>query len=150
MSIFLRFILLVLIALIPIIISTSCSPEDDVEEIFMGKTFYISGATINGKSLNEEVKILYENLDSYYITFYDGTFKGRLDKDCLIAGRWTANGKKRTITLKIDTFDNITGSILSANLYQIFSQAKTYSGDANILTIKADEQNYIRLRTTKK
>ena len=150
MSIFLRILMLLLIALAPVIISTSCSKDDDVEEIFMGKTFYISGATIDGKALNEEVKLLYLDLDSYYITFNDGTFAGKLDKDCTLSGHWSANGRKRTISIIIDTFENPSASQLSASLHKILSEAKSYSGDANILTIKADEQNFIRLRTTKK
>lgn len=150
MSIFLRIIILLLIALAPVIISTSCSKEDDIEEIFMDKSFYINGATIQGTAMNEDVKQLYQHLDSYYITFgSDGTFSGKLDRDCIIGGRWSADGKKKSIHFEINTFSNPSASILSEKLKQIFSDAKTYSGDANVVIVQANEQNFIRLSTKK-
>ena len=141
--------MLMLIALMPVIISTSCSKEDDIEEIFLGKTFYISGATINGKPLNDEVKELFANLDSYYITFNESSFLGKLDPSCTISGRWHAEGKHRSMTLSFETVDNPSASMLTQKLLTILQNAKSYTGDANILMIHADEQNFIRLRTTK-
>ena len=149
MNIFLKILVLILIALAPVIISTSCSKEDDIEEIFMGKTFYISGATVNGKALNDEVKELYENLDSYYITFNETTFNGKLDSQCSFSGYWSANGKKKTLIMHIDKFENTSSSSLTDKLYGILQHVTSYSGDANVLSIKADDQNFIRLRLTK-
>ena len=149
MATFLKILMLMLIALMPVIISTSCSKEDDIEEIFMGKTFYISGATINGKALNDEVKELYANLDSYYITFNETTFSGKLDPLCTFSGYWSADGKKKTLIMHIDKYENMSGSVLTDHLYGILQHITAYSGDANILCIKADDQNFIRLRLTK-
>lgn len=141
--------MLMLIALMPVIISTSCSKEDDIEEIFLGKTFYISGATLGGKPLNEEVKELYANLDSYYIAFNESTFAGRLAPEVPISGRWHAEGKHRTMTMSFDAQDFSTSTTLTRQLADVLARATSYSGDANILIIKADDQNFVRLRTTK-
>lgn len=150
MNVFLKILALMLLALLPVVLSTSCSKEDDIDEIFMGKTFFISGATIGGKPLQDEVKELYQNLDSYYISFSEGTFTARLDPACTLSGRWSANGKDKTLTLAVDQYDNASASKLSQDLYDIIRRVKVYEGDANILIIKADDQNYLRLRTSKK
>ncbi|MCR4612941.1 MAG: DUF4847 family protein [Bacteroidaceae bacterium] len=150
MTIFLKILMLILMALAPVIISTSCSKEDDIEEIFMGKTFYISGATINGKALNDEVKELYENPDSYYITFNETTFNGKLDVQCHFSGYWSADGKKKTMIMHIDQYVNTSSSVLTEKIYGILQHVTAYSGDANIINIKADEQNFLRLRLTKR
>ena len=149
MHIFLKIILLTLLALSPVILSTSCSKEDDVDEIFRGKTWYITGGCIEGKVLNTEVKELYTSPDSYYITFGETTFTGKLAADTFISGAWKANGKDRTLSITIDEFSNPSGNVLSAQLQNVLRIAHGYSGDANILTIEAGTQNFIRLRTTK-
>ena len=38
---------------------TACSNEDDIEEIFIGRTWYMNGATINGMKLNSDIKNFY-------------------------------------------------------------------------------------------
>jgi hypothetical protein len=149
MNLFLKIILLTLLALSPVILSTSCSKEDDLDEIFRGKTWYITGGCVGGKVLNTEVKELYTHADSYYITFGETTFTGKLAADTFISGAWKANGKERTMSITVDEFSNPSGNELSAQLHSILRMAHGYSGDANILSIEADAQNFIRLRTTK-
>ena len=38
---------------------TSCSNEDNIEEIFIGRTWYMNGATVNGLKLNSDIKNFY-------------------------------------------------------------------------------------------
>ena len=37
----------------------SCNKEDDIETIFVGRTWYMNGATINGLKLNSDIKNFY-------------------------------------------------------------------------------------------
>ncbi|MDE5999961.1 MAG: hypothetical protein K2H04_07855, partial [Bacteroidaceae bacterium] len=59
---------------------TACENEDDINEIFVGKTWYMNGGTIGGKKLNSDIRNFYTDsgTNAYYITFSSQTFKGML------------------------------------------------------------------------
>lgn len=123
----------------------SCSNEDDVDDIFVGRTWYITGATINGTSIDgDELKELYANPDTYYLNFAVQTFSGRLVAGSTLSGSWTADGKNHTITLQVSQASNTDASVVSRNIYNVLRNAKTYSGDTHYIILYADKQNYVR------
>lgn len=149
MNTFLRTLLLLLIVLVPTLIATSCDNDDDLNEIFQGKTWKITGATIKGQSINgDEVKSLYTQTGTYTLTFSGQTFAGTLAAGSALSGTWKANGGKHTIQFTITDAHDTESTRLSADIYDIITRATTYSGDANILSIRVDEHNFIRLSST--
>lgn len=130
---------------------TGCSNEDDVSDIFVGRTWYITGATINGQSIDgDELKELYTNTDSYFLTFALQTFSGRLVAGSTISGTWTVDGKDHTISLQVSQAYNTDASVVSRNIYNVLRNAATYSGDTHQIIIYADKQNFVRFYESKK
>lgn len=120
-----------------------CNDEDDVEMIFAGKQWKITGATINGVSLNSEVKELYAN--PYYINFTQSTFSASLAEGSSMTGTWQAEGKNKTIRMNIASNNSTDNTVLSRNIYSIIKDARYYSGDANVAKIHKDANNFIIL-----
>lgn len=133
------------IYLLPLLlILTACNKEDDIEDIFVGKTWYMNGATINGLKLNGEISNFYTDAEesAYYITFFSQTFQGMLSAGTNFSGTWTANGKDQTITLtithkpsNIPTFDR--------QIYNILSSTTSYQSGADFLQLKQDSHNFV-------
>ena len=125
---------------------SSCDSEDDISSIFVGKTWYITGGTINGTNISgDELKSIYAVPSSYFLYFSsDNTFNGVLNPGSSISGTWTADGKKNLLSLSFSNVDNIDGSVLSHNIYNILKSSTSYSGDEHNIKIKEDSNNYIR------
>ncbi len=150
MRTFIQYILFLLLILIPVLIITSCENEDDIEAIFYGKSWKITGATINGTELNgDKLRQLYVSDDAYTIYFADGTFSATFASGSNTKGTWKANGKKQTFGVNVTSQTGIDATELSSQLFTIFRSATKYKGDVNILRISSDPQNYIRLTAIK-
>jgi len=150
MRVFLNFILLLIIALIPSLLATSCQNEDDIDAIFNGKTWFITGGCINGTNIKgDDLKSIYANANSYFLTFSASTFGGVLVAGSNVSGTWKADGKDQSIFLNFQSESNVNLSPLSSNIYNILKNAKYYSGDVNVLRISQDDYNYIRLTSNK-
>lgn len=122
---------------------TSCERKDDIEEIFIDKTWYMNGKTFNGIKSNDDVKHFYENdKNGYFIQFKDGTFTCALSHDIVLSGKWKADGKKQTIIL---SFDNIPSNLptFDREVMEILKNGKSYKSGADYLSIKKDRSNYI-------
>lgn len=128
----------------------SCAKEDDIEEIFQGKTWYITGGEINGKPFaSEDIKQLYSQKDIYYISFAAKSFHGVLAPKSSLSGQWSANGKSNAFHFVISNAEATNETALSQNVYTIIKNASRYEGDINVLKIKSDNNNYIRLSVKK-
>lgn len=123
---------------------TACSNEDDIEEIFIGRTWYMNGATINGMKLNSDIKNFYTDARerAYYISFSAGTFTGVLSEGVFFSGTWAANGKEQTILMNIKQKPN-TQTIFDKQIFNIISSASSYNSGADFLSIKEDNQNIV-------
>lgn len=123
---------------------TACSNEDDIEEIFIGRTWYMNGATINGMKLNSDIKNFYTDAGerAYYISFSAGTFTGVLSEGVFFSGTWAANGKEQTILMNIKQKPN-TQTIFDKQIFNIISSASSYNSGADFLSIKEDNQNIV-------
>lgn len=134
-------LLLSLLALVGFMLS-GCTTGDDIEEIFVGHTWYMTGAKINGQKLNTDVKIFYQVKNTYFLSFANNNVECVLSASNNIRGTWLANGNRHEISL------NLSQKLPSENnfdrsLYNILCQVKTYKGDSNVVTLYADKDNTI-------
>ena len=129
---------------------TACSREDDIEEIFTGKTWYMNGAIINGMRLNSDVTNFYTDAGegAYYITFSGSTFNGELSDGNVFSGTWSANGKNQTITLQFTTSPN-ADTVFDQQLRSVLTSISNYSSGADFLQLKKDGHNVLFLGNTR-
>lgn len=122
----------------------SCSNEDDIDEIFIGKTWYMNGATVNGLRLNSDVKIFYteDGSGAYYITFSNGTFNGMMSAGDSFSGTWKANGKKQSITLDVKNSPDMS-TTFDRQIFNIISNSTSYSSGADFIKMKQDKHNEV-------
>ena len=129
---------------------TACSNEDDIEDILVGRTWYMNGATINGMKLNSEIKNFYTDAgeNAYFISFSAGTFTGVLSEGVHFSGTWSANGKKQTISMTIKK-QPATQSTFDKQIYKIISSVTSYNSGADFLRLQEDKQNFILLGSSR-
>ena len=127
-----------------LLVLTACNNEDDIDEIFIGRTWYMNGATINGMKLNSDIKNFYTDAGkrAYYISFSAGTFTGLLSEGVFFSGTWSADGKKQTILIDIKQKPN-TQTIFDKQIFNIISSANSYNSGADFLHLKEDNQNLV-------
>lgn len=124
----------------------ACSTDDDIDEIFIGKTWYMSGGKLNGTDFSkDEVSSLYVNKDSYWIVFSNTSFNGKLSAGTSFSGTWTADGDHRSLKLNITSQENCEEMVLDRNIFHVLKNVCRYKGDANILEIFSDDDSYINL-----
>lgn len=122
----------------------SCEDEgDDVSEIFVDKKFKITGCVYNGVNVNgEEAKKFYSN--PYYIDFRSGTFVAELANGRKLSGGWTADGDSRGMRFDIRQSEG-EDDVLSRKVYEIMKNIRNYSGDANVIKLYRDGNNFLIL-----
>lgn len=122
----------------------SCEDEgDDVSEIFIDKKFKITGCVYNGVNVNgEETKKFYSN--PYYIDFKSGAFVAELASGRKLSGGWTADGDSREMRFDIRQNEG-EDDVLSRKVYEIMKNIRNYSGDANVIKLYKDGNNFLIL-----
>ena len=140
----------ILLLLTTLLSFSSCSQEDDIEEIFVGRTWYMTGATINGMRLNSEIKNFYTEAGegAYYISFSAGTFRGVLSSGVTFSGTREADGKKQSIKMDITNKPN-TSSTFDKQIYGIISALSSYSSGADFLHLSKDGNNTVYLSSSR-
>jgi len=135
----------ILIAMMTFVLS-SCNKEDDINEIFVGKTWYVIGYTINNTDAPQsDLGALFNNGSGcYYFSFKANRFTACLSDGRTFSGSWVANGKNKSLTLTIDNAPSIANA-LDKTLYGIIEKACAYEGDANLMNIKDNNSNKVRL-----
>lgn len=127
------------------VFTISCDTSDDIDLIFIGKTWYMMGGKLNGTELNSEVSNFYEQGSSgYQLSFQSDAFVGELTPGKKFSGTWKADGKTRDLSLKIKNEASLS-STFDHNIYAVLKDIKYYSGDSKVMTIYADKNNYLRL-----
>ena len=128
----------------------ACSTDDDIEEIFIGNRFKITGLTYNGQKTVKDVKEFYEVNDTYWIAFSQSAITGVLQPGMTIEGTWNANGKNRELTIDLIAPKNANGaSDICSKVFSIIKNATSYSGDKNVLRIKRNGDSFIELSSEK-
>jgi hypothetical protein len=124
----------------------ACSTEDDVNEIFCGKRFKITGLTYNGQKIVKDVKEFYAVDGTYWISFSQMSVTGMLQSGMSVEGTWSADGGNRQLTIHLTSPRNADGaSDICNKVFNILKNATSYSGDSNVLRIKRDNSSYIEL-----
>ena len=128
----------------------ACNTDDDIEEIFIGNRFKITGLTYNGQKTVKDVKEFYEVNDTYWIAFSQSAITGVLQPGMTIEGTWNANGKNRELTIDLISPKNANGaSDICSKVFSIIKNATSYSGDKNVLRIKRNGDSFIELSSEK-
>lgn len=122
------------------LIFSACSREDDINEIFYGKTWYMTNIVING-TFSQEMRNFYSVANTYHITFSAGTFNGVLSEGVNISGTWSADGKHQTIHLTPDAVNNL--SHFDSQIYHILEDVTAYSSGAEFLHLADANGNKI-------
>ena len=127
---------------------SACSNEDDIDEIFVGRTWYMTGIAFNGSNNSEETRNFYMDTDAscYYISFSSGTFQGKLSSGVSFSGTWEANGKHQSIELHLKEKPN-PDALFDKQLVNILSDAHSYSSGADFMNLSDTNQNTIRFGT---
>lgn len=141
-----RQIIILILVLTPLFTLSSCDKDDDIDEIFNGRRFKVTGITYNGQKTISEVSQLYESANTYYIVFNSLTFQGVLQAGTIIEGTWKANGNSRSFSMTFSNITDLTGAnAMCNNVYNVLRNATSYSGDKNIIRIIKDKDTYIEL-----
>ena len=137
--------------LLALITMCGCSQEDDINEIFVGNTFHITGLTYNRQTVSKDVTEFYEAAgDAYYIVFNTNTFQGTLKKGTHIEGTWAADGKNKKLRMTMGTATSLpVTSSIQEKVMQVLTHATAYSGDSQVLRIEMDPDSYITMTTRK-
>ena len=136
---------ILLISLMTIVMA-SCDKEDDLNEIFEGGRFHVTGLTYNGKKVNSGVKEFYESDGTYYLVFSGHTFSGVLHAGTQISGTWAADGSSRQFSMTFTGQDGIESSTqLCTQVYSVLKHATSYKGDVNYIMIYQDSDSYVTL-----
>ena len=124
---------------------TACRQEDDIEEIFTGKTWYITSGCVQGHPLaGDDIKTLCQDSQAYLVSFSQDTFTGVLSSGTTYSGTWEADGKSRSFSLAVRQ-EATPQSQLDRHIYNTLRGTVRYEGDTNIIHLYADDANYITL-----
>lgn len=128
------------------LLAVSCSLEDDINEIFVSKTWYMTGGRLNSQDLNKDVKNFYSDAgrNAYNIHFVEGKFTGTLSTGLNFEGRWNVNPKTQDLSLVFTKEPNVSETF-DHNIYSVLKNIKYYEGDSNYLILYSDKNNFIRL-----
>ena len=116
-------------------VMAGCKKSDDIDKIFIGKTWYMTSGMIQGQPIRgDELKKFFVSSNTYMLSFATSTMSGSLSSGTTLGATWTADGKSNDMSIR-----------LTDNLLNILKGVKWYRGDENIITLYADDQNYIGL-----
>lgn len=153
---------ILLIALIPLI--SSCNNEDDVVEIFTGKTWKMSRLTDHGKNPpqfyqgiwkteNEKMRSmeLLNKEGNFQVTFEGSEVNGEVNGTQVkiqgvgstATGTWQANGKDNTVRIQIKNVRGTETDPLAKAFMAAIRKVFSYEGDINQLTLFYQEDNQI-------
>lgn len=155
---------LLCIALLPL--ASSCNDEDDVIEIFTGKTWKMSRLTDNEKnapqfykgiwnSEKEQLRSMeYLNRDGNFTVTFEGTeINGEIDGTQVViqgiqskmTGTWTANGQDNTLKLQLKKTEGSETDPLAKAFMAAMKNVYKYEGDVHQLTLYyKHDQNIVR------
>ena len=119
----------------------ACTSEDDIEEIFVDRTWTLT-------YIKEGATTRYTEGKKYSILFSDNAFTATTPGGNTITGYWQANGDNRTFTCSnVRTNGNISKDTIAQKMRDILVSSKKYEGDTNWLRIKQQENVYMLFGT---
>lgn len=115
----------------------SCSKEDDIDDIFVGRNWKLSYI--------QEGSIRRNSNKDYSILFQENTFEAMLPGGKNIKGNWRANGETREFNCaNVKASGSLRGDTIAEKMLQILTKAQHYAGDENYLQIKEQHNVYIQ------
>lgn len=146
-----KHILLPILSLLSLLALASCVREDDIDEIFTDRSWYMIGGELNDVALNSEVKSFYRDENdrpygrtAYYVHFSKDNFSIMLSPGEEYVGTWKADGRNRTLMMHIKNVHS-PSKTFDRNIYSVLKNIKYYEGDTNYIILYADKNNFIRL-----
>ncbi len=116
---------------------TGCSNEDDIEGIFVGKTWYVNYMfKTDGKTAaftEEEKETIDNDRENYCIVFGKETFNAK-SGDFIFSGSWSADGGKHAIHFMLDG-NAVPSDAVSNKFVEVIKGAVRYTGDYEQLRI---------------
>lgn len=146
--------MLLVLSLLPLL--SGCNNEDDLMEIFTGKTWKLSRLTNkdsnkqfypglwnnDNDAMEESLKKLYNQSNTFTVTFEGTELDGELIGSTVtgqgvstqISGTWEADGKDHSFSVKIKVNGTESDALAKAFIAGLQNVYK-YEGDANSLTL---------------
>lgn len=156
--------LLLVFSLLPIL--SGCNNEDDVVEIFTGKTWKLSRLTDKDSSdrfyqglwngdktaQNKSLSLLNNEENTFTLSFEGSEINGELmgttvsgrGVNSSFSGTWSADGKSNSMTINIKSSgseSDVLAKAFIAGLQKVYK----YEGDANSLTLFFDDNGITRV-----
>lgn len=151
--------LLLAVLFVPVL--SACEQEDDVIDIFTGKTWYMTYIAVEGQNTmydfwqgNEEARIQSFNTikgDNYTLIFdgaevngkAGGTFTGKATS-ASVNGDWNANGDSRELKITVKNAGTDADKYLGKAFMDGLKNAKRYGGDNKNLYIYYEEGQTVK------
>ncbi|WP_455673594.1 DUF4847 family protein [Phocaeicola sp.] len=130
----------------------SCNDEDNVDDIFASGTWHLVNyyTKANWDKRNGDPKYKPTDQGSSIIQKFtlnfnsNGTFTGSMQNVSNFEGTWQADGKDRTVFLKINGNPN-TSSAYNKEFIEALKNVAFYQGDSNFLMLgPEDKRSYIQ------
>lgn len=134
-----------------------CKVEDDIQGIFVGKTWKLSNFCSAGKDWKHDLvpmltpaQVDEANTEGkFQISFGDGTFSG-IGSTATFSGTWRAESDGNTFSVRVTYISGTDQSELGREFISHFTNATYYLGDYNSLKIFYDEKkNFVLFRPLK-
>lgn len=128
----------------------SCNDEDDVEEIFVSGTWHVVNyfGKANWDKRNGDPKYkpadtagrnALQTIQTFTLLFnVDGSFVGKMQSGNF-KGKWQADGKERTIRLRIEGSPG-TSSSYDREYIETLQNVEFYQGDSNVLLLAPEDK----------
>ncbi len=128
----------------------SCNDEDDVEEIFVSGTWHVVNyfGKANWDKRNGDPKYkptdtagrnALQTIHTFTLIFnVDGSFVGKMQSGNF-KGKWQADGKERTIRLRIEGSPG-TSSSFDREYIETLQNVEFYQGDSNVLLLAPEDK----------
>lgn len=108
---------------------TACSKEDDINEIFIDRSWTLS-------FIQEGADKFVPEKGDYIILFKNKTFTLTTPSSATINGNWQADGGSRSMRLSnIRTSGSLSEDNIGKKMFNMLQNTTSYSGDANWLQI---------------
>ena len=140
-----KYTLYIIYTALAVMVMAGCKKSDDIDKIFIGKTWYMTSGMIQGQPIRgDELKKFFVSSNTYVLSFATSTMSGSLSSGTTLGATWTADGKSNDMSIRLTDTPTVDNPF-DSNLLNILKGVKWYKGDENIITLYADDQNYIGL-----
>jgi hypothetical protein len=118
--------------------AVACNDEDDINEIFRERTWYLTYVKDGGVERIPNKKL-------YSIVFMKDNFIARMPNGTTVKGLWQADGRTRTFRCtNVSADGGFSGDTIAEKMYGIIRNAQKYDGDIHWLQIIQDKNTHMQ------